>query len=178
MLKTDESMRYIKSRKMKIRSIFRAMSISIATTIIFSCNVLKKPMATNKSTNTKFDLALAKKQIEDINQSYMAMVTNGDSIGVASLYAEDARLLFAGMPPIAGRANIQRVFARLINSGVTKLDLETIEVFGTEELLAEEGKVTIFVKGKAVAENKSIILWKKENGKWLVYRDIANSNLK
>jgi hypothetical protein len=49
-------------------------------------------------------------------------------------------------------------------------------VFGTEDLLAEEGEVTIYVKDKAVAEEKYIVLWKKVDGKWKLFRDIANSN--
>jgi len=42
--------------------------------------------------------------------------------------------------------------------------------------LAEEGEVTVFVGENAVAVEKYIILWKKEDGKWKLFRDIANSN--
>jgi ketosteroid isomerase-like protein len=84
--------------------------------------------------------------------------------------------MFAGAPAYVGRENIQRAISGIINSGVTKIDIKTKAVFGTEDLLAEEGEVTIYVKDKAVAEGKYIVLWKKVDGKWKLFRDIANSN--
>ncbi len=110
---------------MKRQSIFYALSLLISTLFI-SCNLLRKPTAT-AIIKQPFDVTIAKKQIEDINRNYMELVAKSDSIGVANLYAKDARLLFAGIPVVVGRNNIQKVFARLINSGVTKLDLETIK---------------------------------------------------
>jgi ketosteroid isomerase-like protein len=77
---------------------------------------------------------------------------------------------------VAGRANIQTAFSRFINAGITKLEIETVEIFGTQDLLAEEGRVTIYVKDKVIANEKTIILWKIEEGKWKLFRDIANSN--
>lgn len=58
--------------------------------------------------------------------------------------------MFAGAPSVVGRANNQTTFSRIINSGITKIDLQTKEVFGTEDLLVEEGEVTIFVGDNAV----------------------------
>jgi len=158
---------------MKRQSTVIAFSI-LALTLSFSCTTYKKA-SSSKST---FQLATAKGQIEEINQNYMELVARGDSTGVANLYSADARLFLSGRPVVVGRANIQTAFSHLLNSGVTKLNIETIEVFGSEDLLAEEGHVTIYVKSKAVADEKSIIIWKKEDGKWKIFRDIANPNSK
>ena len=65
-----------------------------------------------------------------------------------------------------------------MNSVVTSVNFETIDVFGTEDLLAEEGKIKIYIKDKVVSEEKSIVLWKKEDGKWKMFRDISNTNTK
>ncbi|MCG2613719.1 hypothetical protein LZZ85_05485 [Terrimonas sp. NA20] len=105
----------------------------------------------------------------------MELIAKGDSVGVANSYTTDARLMFAG-PAVTGRAGIQTVFSGIINSGVTKIDLKTNDIFGNADLLAEDGIVTVYVKDQAVAEEKYIILWKKEDGKWKILRDIANSN--
>lgn len=46
----------------------------------------------------------------------------------------------------------------------------------SEDLLAEEGGVTIYVKDEVVSQEKFIVLWKKVNGQWKVFRDISNPN--
>ncbi len=86
--------------------------------------------------------------------------------------------MFANAPAVVGRAAIQSVFAGIMHSPVTSVNFETIDVFGTEDLLAEEGKIKIYVKDKVVSEEKSIALWKKEDGKWKMFRDISNKNTK
>ena len=156
-----------------------ATSFLLGLTIITSCNNADNSKETaEKATKPTFDLTIAKKEIEEANQNFMDLVAKGDTIGIGNLYTTDAKLMFAGAPSVDGKANIQSAFAGILKSGVTKVDLKTIAVFGTEDLLAEEGKVTVFVKDKAVAEEKSIVLWKKEDGKWKLFRDIANSNSK
>ncbi|MEB2774200.1 DUF4440 domain-containing protein [Algoriphagus sp. D3-2-R+10] len=124
----------------------------------------------------EFDLAEAKAEIEEANKNFMALVAAGDSVGIANLYTTDAKLMFAGKPADVGRTNIQTAFSQILNSGVTKVDLKTKEVFGTEDLLAEEGEVIVYVGDMVVAEEKFIVLWKKEDGKWKLFRDISNSN--
>jgi ketosteroid isomerase-like protein len=138
-----------------------------------SCNNSPKE---KEQTVPGFDLTTAKAEIEEANKNFMSLVVAGDSIGIAEMYTADAKLMFAGRPAEVGRANIQTTFSRILSSGVTKVNLETKEVFGTEDLLAEEGEVTVYVKDMAVAVEKYIILWKKEDGKWKLFRDIANSN--
>jgi ketosteroid isomerase-like protein len=67
--------------------------------------------------------------------------------------------------------------AGIVNSGITSADLRLENIYGTEDLIAEEGELTLYVGDMAVAEEKYIVLWKKEDGKWKLFRDIFNSNL-
>ena len=64
-----------------------------------------------------------------------------------------------------------------MKSGITKVGLKTEAVYGNEDMVAEEGVVNLYVKDQNVAEEKYIVLWKKEDGKWKMFRDISNSNL-
>ena len=152
-------------------------SLFIGFSLLSSCNNADTSKTTTENKSS-FDLTVAKKEIEEANRNFMDLVAKGDSVGIANLYTTDAKLMFAGAPSFDGKANIQSAFAGVLKSGITRVDLKTVDVYGTEDLLAEEGKVTVFVKDKAVAEEKSIILWKKEDGKWKLFRDIANSNSK
>ncbi|MBK5214294.1 MAG: hypothetical protein JJE55_11615 [Flavobacteriaceae bacterium] len=82
-----------------------------------------------------------------------------------------------GAPSVIGRANIQTAMSNIVKSGITGVDLRLENVYGTEDLLAEEGELTLFVGEDAVAVEKYIVLWKKEDGRWKLFRDIFNSNL-
>ena len=151
----------------------------LSSIILSSCNDVDSSKATTaEATKPKFDLTVAKKEIEAANQNTSDLFTKHDSVGIANLYTKDAKLMFANVPAVVGRPAIQSVFAAMVNSPVTGVNFETIEVFGTEDLLAEEGKITIYIKDKIVAEEKSILLWKKEDGKWKMFRDITNKNTK
>lgn len=133
----------------------------MASTLFFSC----KP-ANNEAAKPAFDLVKAKTEIEAANQQTMDAFAKGDSVGLANMYTDDAKLMFTGMPVAEGKAAIQSVFGGIIQSGVTKVELKTGEVWGTEDLLAEEGGVTIYVKDQIVSQEKFIVLWKKVNGQW------------
>jgi hypothetical protein len=64
-----------------------------------------------------------------------------------------------------------------MNSGISSVDLRTIDVWGTEDLVVEEGELSLFVGDKEVDQGKYIVAWKNEEGKWKLFRDIFNSNL-
>lgn len=108
----------------------------------------------------------------------MAFVAAGDSSGIARPYTIDAKLMFTGKPAIVGRENIQNAFSEILKSGVSRIELKTTDIFGAGDIVAEEGEVTVYVNGNAVAEEKYIILWKREDDGWKLFRDIANSNQK
>lgn len=145
-----------------MKKIFLFLTTSLmASTLFFSC----KP-ANNEAAKPAFDLVKAKTEIEAANQQTMNAFAKDDSVGLANMYTYDAKLMFTGMPAAEGKAAIQSVFGGIIQSGVTKVELKTGEVWGTEDLLAEEGGVTIYVKDQIVSQEKFIVLWKKVNGQW------------
>lgn len=153
-----------------------ASSLLMGFSILSSCNNADTSKTTEKENKPNFDLTVAKKEIEDSNRNFMDLVAKGDTIGLANSYTTDAKFMNAGSPAAVGRANIQHAMSGMVKSGITKVDLRTKEVFGTEDLMAEEGELTLYVKDKAVSEEKYIVLWKKEDGRWKLFRDIFNSN--
>ena len=64
-----------------------------------------------------------------------------------------------------------------IKAGITKVDFHTTGICGCDSLVAEEGQLKLYIKEKQVADDKYIVLWKKESGQWKIFRDISNSNL-
>ncbi|CAN5223398.1 hypothetical protein BH09BAC2_BH09BAC2_10550 [soil metagenome] len=139
-----------------------------------SCN--EKPKE-KEATINEFSLTTAKAEIEEADRNFMELFAKRDSVGLANAYTVDAKLMKAGAPSVVGRTNIQKAWNDMLNSGLTRVDLKLENIFGTEALIAEEGIVTLFVKNDTVGVEKYIVLWKKEDGKWKLFRDIFNSNL-
>ena len=154
---------------MKKNSSFIIVTL-LSTIIFFSCQ-------TEETAKPAFDLANAKSEIEAANQVTMDAFAKGDSVGIANTYLEDAKLMFTGMPAVVGRAGIQSIYSGFIKSGVSKIEIKTNQVWGSEDILAEDGSKTIYVKDQVVGQEKFIVLWKKVEGKWKIMRDIANSDL-
>ena len=143
---------------------------------ITSCNN-KAEEGTEPVSESTFNLETAKTEIVAANKEFMALFAATDSVGLANLYSQDAKFMMNGAPAISGRKNIQSVLAGLMNSGISRIDVITIDVWGTENLITEEGELKLFVGDNEVDQGKYIILWKKEDGKWHLFRDIFNSNL-
>jgi len=153
----------------------------IACVILFlsatgSCNNQKtEPVTESKAA---FDLVTAKSEIEEANRNFMELLSKGDSAGLANCYTADAKFMGPNSPAVEGRKNIQPVLAGIIKSGATKLNLSITGLWGTEEMLAEEGSLTLATKeGTLLDKGKYIVLWKKEDNKWKLFRDCFSSDL-
>ena len=153
----------------------------VAITIVFVYSITSCNEKTAESTETivesTFNLSTAKAEIEAVNKRFKAFISASDSIGLANLYSQDAKFMMTGAPSISGTENIQATFSGIIKSGITNADLRTIEVWGTEELITEEGEYSLFAGETEVDQGKYLVIWKKEEGEWKFFRDIFNSNL-
>lgn len=139
--------------------------------------VAEETVADEMAAEPTFDLETAKTEIVASNKEFMTLFAAGDSVGLANLYTQDAKFMMNGAPAISGKENIQSVLSGIMNSGVSGVDLRTIEVWGTQDLITEEGELSLFVGDDEVDQGKYLILWKKEDGKWHFFRDIFNSDL-
>ncbi|MCW3119348.1 MAG: hypothetical protein JWM28_3430 [Chitinophagaceae bacterium] len=149
--------------------------VIIAVTFLISCNNTDKPQPAGTSP---FDMAAARKEVDAANKQLSTSLANGDSATAADVYAADAEFMGPNAPAVKDRKNIAAQFGGMIHSGATKLDVVTVDLWGGEELLGEEGTYTLATKdGHQLDKGKYIVLWKKEAGKWKVFRDCLNSDL-
>ena len=139
--------------------------------LITSCNHVE-------TSKPAFDLAEVRKAIDTANRNFSALVIKGDSVGLANMYTVDAKMMGPNEPAVIGRKNIQTAFAALVKMGSVKLVFKTLDVWGSEALVAEEGEDSMLtMDGKELDKGKYIVLWKKEDGKWKLFRDIYNADL-
>jgi len=153
---------------------------SITSVLFISCGEKASESGTNTATEAKstFDLAAVKKVVDSTNVVFGSLVSKGDSVGLASLYTSDAKFMAPNAPTASGRSAIQAAFAGLFAAmGTPGLTLTTNDLWGTEELVTEVGTYTMTDKnGKEIDKGKYIDLWKMEDGKWKLCRDIFNSD--
>jgi ketosteroid isomerase-like protein len=132
--------------------------------------------ATNDST--AFDITAVKSTIAESNKAFSDAIVKGDSTTVANLYVSDANMLPPNMPKATTPDQIMQVAAAFAKMGLKAFSIESTDVYGGPDMVTEEGKYLIGDgSGKTLDEGKYIVLWKQENGKWKMYRDIWNSNM-
>ena len=124
-----------------------------------------------------FDAAAAQKEIEALNQVFSDLLSKSDSVGLSEMYTVDAKTLSPNAPAEVGRDKIRSGFGYMIKGGLNKLTLKTNGVWGNSEYVTEEGELTLAsADGQVIDNGKYLVLWKKEDGKWKILRDIFNSS--
>lgn len=100
-----------------------------------------------------------------------------DVAAMSGVYASDAILYPPNAEAVQGREAIGAFWKNLMDAGMTG-ELETVETQEAGDLGLETGKFRILsADGKEVDRGKYVVVWKKENGAWKLYRDIWNSSL-
>jgi uncharacterized protein (TIGR02246 family) len=161
-----------------MKQLLTTLAFFSITSLVFVACSDKEEADKNDDIKPTFDIAGAKKAIDSTNAKFGEYVSKGDSVGVASLYTSDAKLMGPNMPTASGRSSIQSTFGGMFAAyGKIGINLSAAEVFGTEDMVSEVGTYTMTDKdGKEVEKGKYIVLWKMEDGKWKLFRDCWNSD--
>lgn len=150
------------------------VSVTTATFVLvtISCTPSKKE---NEAT---FDKVAAMQAIEKENQIFTEAFNKGDSLNIANGYATDAKFMPPNQKPVSGTKDIQSAIAGFIKAGASGLTIKPVEVWGDETMLTVEEEWFMTDKdGKEIDRGKALELWKMEDGKWKLFRDIFNSDL-
>jgi uncharacterized protein (TIGR02246 family) len=113
------------------------------------------------------------------NRRFMEAFEAGDAAAVAALYTEDAVVLPPDSPMITGRAGIEEFWGELMKAGVKGVNLETLRLAGSTDLLHEIGRATITARpaeGEPVTQLvKYVVVWERDPaGEWALAVDIWN----
>ncbi len=146
--------------------------------LLLSAVIASSLFACKSETKPAFDLANAKKEIEAANVILTDLITKGDSVGAANAYTKDGKFMPANMPSVEGTSSLTSFWGGFINGVGGVITLTTTEVWGNNEVITEEGVFEIKSKeGAQLDKGKYIVLWKKEDGKWKLHRDIGTTDL-
>ena len=161
--------------KNQTKFLTRIAATLLLVTVMTSC---EKKAATSEETVVEptFNLATAKAEIETANKEFTGFIAASDSIALSNLYTSDAKFMMTGAPAIVGKESIQATFSGMFKSGVSNVELTTLEVWGTEDVLTEEGEFLLFAGETKIDHGKYMVIWKKEDGKWKLHRDMISSS--
>lgn len=118
-------------------------------------------------------------EIEQLNEGFMNAYNRGDARGIAALYAKNGMVLPPNADMVSGSQQIESFWQGMMSMGVKGIKLQVLEAEQHEDTAIEVGRATILdERNVALDEVKYLVIWKRENGAWKLYRDIFNSNSK
>ncbi|GAC1588479.1 MAG: hypothetical protein NVS3B25_05150 [Hymenobacter sp.] len=117
-------------------------------------------------------------EIRHVNDLFEATFERGDAAGMAALYTSDAVLLPPGMETMEGAAGIQAFWQGAMDAGLKQLKLKSWEVEELGDTAIELGYYSLFgADEQPLDQGKFIVVWKEQQGRWLLHRDIYNSSV-
>jgi uncharacterized protein (TIGR02246 family) len=158
----------------------RRATILLSAALIVACS---GGSDTNvQQAGTENDVATVRGAIESQLAKFRDAMVKGDTVGMMSVYTEDAIILSAGMPMVRGRAAINQMHAGLFSQfSVTAASLNPQDVIVTGDYAIETGTYSMTMQpkaGKAIEDvGKYVAVWQKQpDGSWKMIRDAFNSD--
>ena len=130
------------------------------------------------TTNTTAQTASPKlsADIDAANAKFTQFFSQGDG-SVATLYAPGATICPPNSDFITGMNAIRDFWKGAYEAGIKTVKLETINVQAAGPIAQETGKYTLYsADNKLIDTGKYLVVWKKQKGGWMLYRDIWNTS--
>ncbi len=164
---------------------FQKLSLSVLGILALSgCSKAETPPADTAAAMAPpvaTSAAADREAVQAVNAAWFKAFNAHDVDAITALYADDAVVSAPGMPPARGTAAIRETLGKDI-AGATKAGLSnnvgTSEELGLSGDLAwESNTFTVTDKsGKTLDNGKYVTVFERRNGKWLIIRDIWNSD--
>ena len=115
----------------------------------------------------------ANEAIPTVYEAFGAAIERQDSAALATFYTVDSKVVPAGGDVISGIDAIPGYFDALFELGVKRCSFEFLDIDQHGDIAIEIGRVTLCAEGGVEIDTlKYLVVWKCENGNWLVHRDI------
>ena len=160
-----------------MKNVFKTALLATAVFIAACSNPSPSDNAIVKSDSSGNDSESVKAYIRKEALHWGEEVRRGDSTAMAAHYSLDAIVMPSNSEPVKGN-DILSFWGGALRMGVKDLKLDITDISGGGDMYAETGNLELFgADNKLLDKGKYVVVWKKENGNWKMYRDIWNSNL-
>jgi ketosteroid isomerase-like protein len=140
--------------------------------LLFSSSAVLSQTTKTDSELSAGEIQKARSVIENIGKQFSEDYLNGDSLALASYYAKDAQ--FGSLKGKDILSYWGRSVRNSIKNNKRHLIFTTVAVTGDHEFLVELGTFEIKDDNNNLKNRgKYLVVWKKENGEWKIYRDIG-----
>jgi ketosteroid isomerase-like protein len=151
-----------------------------AITALLTCSCTNAPetAAVSAPAGTSFNVDSVKSLIRESNERFDHAFATADSAAFLDCYAADACIYNSNAPKLCGTDALKGFFNEAYKTGIRNVKINTEEVTGGKEAVVETGSYTVLGdKGVQLDKGKYMVMWKEENGKWKMHRDIWNTDL-
>ncbi len=130
------------------------------------------------------DMSNMKAEVQKWNDNFAKAMMNGDDEKLLSMYADDAYSLPSYSPMVEGKNALKKAMMMDKESGnkMTEFKLETLDVFGSGNLLVEVGKYHLTMEMKNMRDpyhdmGKYVTIYEKQaDGSYKIKADIWNTD--
>jgi len=118
---------------------------------------------------TQFDVSRATAIIEKRSKEFEDALKSGDSIAVGDIYTIDTKIIGA----YAGRNNIIKEVHEMVQDSITGISFKIINLWGNDNIIIEDAFVEFYHNnGTTVGKGNALLVWKKEEDEWRIFRDV------
>lgn len=153
-------------------------SFAVVALLFTACNSTSEPAVVETTASPSVNLDSVKAAIAASNQLFADAFTKADSSLLIDRYTADGCIFAPNMPAICGSQGIAGFYrAAYDQMGMRNIILTTTQVYGSGDYVTEEGTYELFAsENKSIDKGKFLVLWKKTDNGWKMYRDIFNSD--
>jgi ketosteroid isomerase-like protein len=113
--------------------------------------------------------------LEAATRLFVDAFNAGNAAAVAERYSPEAMVLAPGREPARGRDAIREFWSEALEAGGATVEFTVTSLEALGDMAIETGAVTIRVEGEVVEVDNYLVVWRREAGEWLLFRDIWNS---
>lgn len=125
--------------------------------------------ALNDGAKSQFDLVDATAIIENRCKEFEDAIRAGDSVAVGDLYTLDTKII----PSLVGRSSIVKEVHEMFRDSITGMNFEIINLWGNANIIVEDAYVEFYhSNGTLVSKGNALLVWKKEEDAWRIFRDV------
>uniref|UniRef100_UPI0040486E67 nuclear transport factor 2 family protein n=1 Tax=Mariniflexile sp. TaxID=1979402 RepID=UPI0040486E67 len=155
------------------------LAIASAGFLTTACN---NNTTADKNSDTEradvFDINAVKKIIQDNNNAFMNAHITRDTATLNGMFTRDARVFPPNSEVIKDQATIKAINMEWVNYDIKEAREESTATYGNEDYVIDEGTYYMsFGADSIVDKGKYMNVWKKEDGKWKMFRNMWNTSL-
>lgn len=163
---------------MRHQPLFIGSRSSLRAAIAFAALLALAACAPPEPGLTEAEIQAAAAEIMELERQWSAQAAERDTLWIALLHAQDARMMPPNQPPVVGPDAIRSAWGQLVRTEGLSLSWESEEarVARSGDMAWDVGSYTMSLPDGSADRGKYVVVWTREDGEWKVAVDMFSSN--